>query len=789
MSTSTANKYAFLDPPTIDGDLGSLGPYRVIGELGRGGMGFVFRAEDTRLKRIVALKVMNAKVAATPHSRQRFIDEARSMAAVKHDNVVTIYEVSDHRGTPFMAMEMLKGGTLEELIRKQKKFDYHQVLQYAVEMARGLGAAHAQGIIHRDIKPANIWIEADRGRVKILDFGLALAQVPFDQLAKRGSVIGTPQYLSPEQARSDPLDSRTDLYSLGVVLYELCTGELPFKAKSVPEQLIMTLVHEPPAAHQINREIPEPLGKLISRLMKKEPRHRPRSAKDLEKLIDKVALECEAKSDVALTINKLQEQLSRVVVNKPDPFAAEIADEAIEVDSFGDDLFQSLPSVPSAKASTATAATLPAPAAIHAPLRPAVIAQAKPASSGWPPYWPFLAIGGVAVVMFSIMLGAWLFSPTASERVAMNSAPAVPAETSSATPPPPAAAATPATAEPSAAAARSANASADEASAPATIAESAPAAPVQRDRPQPEPEASSPSPAGRDAGVDGVAPANIVQGEPAPQPAAEPKTVEAPLPTTSANVAETATSAAPARTDTAKPSRSNRDTGEIKSNAAKAASDTVSELASPAPEAAPRDFKTISQVVSIRTGDGRGADTTVKRGGGNREQLGENISVVVLTRGDVDVQHSYLRFDLEALKKRLADVAHAELVLSHPGGAPPAGSTLRVYGVPQEYPDNWQEVGPRALSWDNSISKAGLSEIPLLAELSFAGTEPPEAVRVKDDRLTAFIRDIGEEFVTLVLAGGSPGNKPLHFVSREGDPAKSPLLELEIATAPDSKKK
>ena len=134
MSASTTTKYAFLDPPTNPDDLGVLGPYRVINELGRGGMGFVFQAEDTRLKRIVALKVMNEKIAATPHSRCRFVEEARSMAAVKHDNVATIYEVNDQCNTPFMAMEMLRGGTLEELTRRHEKLDYQQVIQYAIEM-------------------------------------------------------------------------------------------------------------------------------------------------------------------------------------------------------------------------------------------------------------------------------------------------------------------------------------------------------------------------------------------------------------------------------------------------------------------------------------------------------------------------------------------------------------------------------------------------------------------------------------------------------------------------------
>ncbi|MGB7326267.1 MAG: serine/threonine-protein kinase, partial [Rubripirellula sp.] len=219
-----AVSYDFLESPTQAGDLGVLGHYRIISELGRGGMGFVFRAEDIKLKRSVALKVMNQKIAAVPNSRKRFLTEARSMAAIHHDNVVTIFEVGESKGTPFMAMEMLAGQTLESYNKSNPRTEFETIIEFASQIARGLAAAHAKGIVHRDIKPANIWIQEGAGRVKILDFGLALASTPVDQLAGRGAVIGTPGYLAPEQARSDPMDDRSDLYSLGVVLYEMCTG-------------------------------------------------------------------------------------------------------------------------------------------------------------------------------------------------------------------------------------------------------------------------------------------------------------------------------------------------------------------------------------------------------------------------------------------------------------------------------------------------------------------------------------------------------------------------------------
>lgn len=294
--------YDFLDPPQRDGELGRLGPYRVLGLLGQGGMGAVFHARDGRLKRQVALKMMQKKWAATAVGRKRFIEEARSMAAVHHDNVATVFEVGVHRGVPFMAMEMLKGQPLDELIKATDQFCYQDVLRLALEVARGLAAAHACGIIHRDIKPANIWIESPTGRAKILDFGLAIAGSSFDRFSTRGSVLGSPAYLSPEQSRGEPLDDRTDLYSLGVVLYQMCAGRLPLRAKTVPEQLIYNICRQPVPLQQHSANIPLPLCRLIHRLMDKEPRNRPQSASELERLVEEVAHQCTTESQAALRI-------------------------------------------------------------------------------------------------------------------------------------------------------------------------------------------------------------------------------------------------------------------------------------------------------------------------------------------------------------------------------------------------------------------------------------------------------------------------------------------------------
>ncbi|MEO1524303.1 MAG: protein kinase [Planctomycetota bacterium] len=347
--SSAEIKHDFLDPPDPENGaadhLGTIAHYRVIRELGKGGMGYVFLAEDVRLKREVALKVMNQKIAATPGSRKRFISEARAMAAVHHDNVATIFEVGEYKGTPFMAMELLEGSTLESLAETENRPGYVDVIRYARDMARGLAAAHAQGIVHRDIKPANIWLDSKTDRIKILDFGLALAATPVDQLSGRGSVVGTPGYLSPEQARSEPLDDRSDLYSTGVVLYELACGRLPLKTKSVAEQLIAILAHDPPALRKHNADIPKPLADLIHRLMAKEPRDRVQSAAKLEEVLDKVEVECESKSEVAQAINQLQAGLDKVVQKKEPVEAAPVATPAPAPNPF-DALPSSIPAAP-----------------------------------------------------------------------------------------------------------------------------------------------------------------------------------------------------------------------------------------------------------------------------------------------------------------------------------------------------------------------------------------------------------------------------------------------------------
>ncbi|WP_218934595.1 serine/threonine-protein kinase [Rosistilla ulvae] len=277
MSTRSED-YPYLSPPELPDEIGRLGAYRVLELIGEGGMGKVFLAEDQRLQRKVALKVMSQRIAASKNSRERFVREARAQAAVHHDNVATIFEVDEQGNTPFLAMELLKGQSLEQILRKGYKFNIKQIIALGRQIARGLGAAHKQGIVHRDIKPANIWIEAEKGRPKILDFGLAAMSGPVDSLTRRGAVVGTPGYLSPEQAADEPVDDRSDLYSLGIVLYEMCSGELPFRYTNVAMMLIAITSHSPRSLTEFAEHVPQELSDLIDRLLSKEPKDRPASA-------------------------------------------------------------------------------------------------------------------------------------------------------------------------------------------------------------------------------------------------------------------------------------------------------------------------------------------------------------------------------------------------------------------------------------------------------------------------------------------------------------------------------
>ncbi len=268
----------FLAPPQGPGELGRLGPYRVLKVLGAGGMGVVYQAEDPDLRRFVALKAMLPALAASQSARQRFLREARSAAAIAHDNIVHIYQVGEDRGIPFLAMQFLHGQTLDERLKKAGKLSPSEVLRIGRETATGLAAAHKGGLIHRDVKPANLWLEAETGRVKILDFGLARATDDEAHLTQTGAILGTPSFMAPEQAAGKAVDARCDLFSLGCVLYRLCTGEMPFKGSDTISILVAVATVQPRPPRQLNPQVPAALSDLVMKLLAKKPEQRPASA-------------------------------------------------------------------------------------------------------------------------------------------------------------------------------------------------------------------------------------------------------------------------------------------------------------------------------------------------------------------------------------------------------------------------------------------------------------------------------------------------------------------------------
>jgi serine/threonine protein kinase len=286
----------FLAPPERPDEIGRLGPYRILAVLARGGMGVVFRAHDPALDRSVALKAMLPGEAAVPNARERFLREARAAAALKHPHVVTIFQVGEDRGAPFLAMEFLEGEPLDACIRREGRLPLAEVLRIGRETALALAAAHARGLVHRDVKPANLWLESvgdslcesqpTRGAsglpsVKVLDFGLALVAADPAHLTQSGLVVGTPAYMAPEQAEGKPVDPRCDLFSLGCVLYQMCTGTLPFHGETTIAVLRALALHEPPPVGELRPEAPPELSALVARLLAKKPEDRPASAQEV----------------------------------------------------------------------------------------------------------------------------------------------------------------------------------------------------------------------------------------------------------------------------------------------------------------------------------------------------------------------------------------------------------------------------------------------------------------------------------------------------------------------------
>jgi hypothetical protein len=280
----------FLAPPGRPDSLGRIGHYEVLEVLGKGGFGIVFRASDKVLERVVAVKVLSPLLAVTSPPCRRFLREAQSAAAVRHENVVRVYAVEE-QPLPYLVMEFIPGETLQQRLDRLGPLEVPEVLRIGRQIAEGLAAAHATGLIHRDVKPANVLIErGPHEHVKLTDFGLARA-ADDASLTQSGVVAGTPMYMSPEQARGEHLDPRSDLFSLGSVLYVMATGRLPFRAANTLAVLKRVAEDTPRSIPDVSPEVPPWLCELIAKLHAKDPNERFQSAQEVADLLGRCQAE------------------------------------------------------------------------------------------------------------------------------------------------------------------------------------------------------------------------------------------------------------------------------------------------------------------------------------------------------------------------------------------------------------------------------------------------------------------------------------------------------------------
>jgi uncharacterized protein (TIGR03067 family) len=283
----------FLAPSSQKDHLGRLGHYEIQELIGKGGFGIVLKAFDEKLHRVVAIKVLAPQVASSGTARKRFTREAQAAAAVAHEHVVTIHAVEDDHNPPYLVMQYIDGMSLQEKLDRQGPLGLREILRIGLQAAEGLAAAHKQGLVHRDIKPANILLENGIERVKITDFGLARA-VDDASLTQSGVVAGTPLYMSPEQAEGRAIDHHSDLFSLGTVLYLLCTGRPPFRATGTMAVLKRVIEDTPRPIREINPEIPDWLADIITRLHAKKPADRYPSARAVADVLGQRLAELQA---------------------------------------------------------------------------------------------------------------------------------------------------------------------------------------------------------------------------------------------------------------------------------------------------------------------------------------------------------------------------------------------------------------------------------------------------------------------------------------------------------------
>ncbi|WP_146462519.1 serine/threonine-protein kinase, partial [Rubripirellula tenax] len=310
-----------LGPTDDPQSLGRIGGYEVTGVIGAGGMGVVLKAHERALDRIVAIKVMAPHLASSGSARKRFAREAKAAAAVIHPNVIAIHGVSNEGSLPYLVMPFVGGDSLQKRLDHDGPLTTTEVLRVGSQIAAGLAAAHGQGLVHRDIKPANILLDNGVERVSITDFGLARA-VDDAAMTRTGVIAGTPQFMSPEQSRGESIDHRSDLFSLGSVLYALCTGRAPFRAETSYGVLRRITDDEPKPIREINADIPEWLCAIISKLMSKLAEDRHASADEVAELLEDCLAHVQQPTTVplpkAMEMNSMQNRMNLVPSqNKP----------------------------------------------------------------------------------------------------------------------------------------------------------------------------------------------------------------------------------------------------------------------------------------------------------------------------------------------------------------------------------------------------------------------------------------------------------------------------------------
>src|SRR5215472_2893021 len=266
-----------------------LGPYEILGAIGAGGMGEVYRARDTRLGREIALKILPESFACESDRLHRFEQEARAVAALNHSNILAVFDIGQQNGSPFLISELLEGESLRAVLDRGP-LPQRKTIEYGVQIAQGMAGAHEKGIVHRDLKPENIFVTKD-GRIKILDFGLAKLAQPSPEEANgatlaslgtaAGVVLGTPGYMAPEQVRAQPADARTDIFAFGAVLYEMLSGLRAFRRDTPADSMTAVLKEDPPEMSDATHPVSPALDRIVRRCLEKSPDQRFQSARDL----------------------------------------------------------------------------------------------------------------------------------------------------------------------------------------------------------------------------------------------------------------------------------------------------------------------------------------------------------------------------------------------------------------------------------------------------------------------------------------------------------------------------